>query len=124
MARILVVDDDTLVRDTIKTMLEHHGHEVLTAENGRHALEVLEKTSVSLVILDILMPEVEGIETIIRMKKSWPAVPIVAVSGGSLTGSDYLSIASKFGAAGVLKKPFLYEDIVKVVDGVLDAPRP
>lgn len=120
MARILVVDDEDLVRTTLRQMLEKDGHEVLEAVNGNEALEVFGKQKADLVITDIVMPEKEGIETIVELRKLEPDLKIVAISGGGRTENfDFLDLAKKFGADNVLAKPFKMDEIRNVVGEIL-----
>ena len=120
MARVMVVDDDDLVRATLRQMLEHAGHEVLEATNGREALVVFDAGEVDMVITDIIMPVKEGIETIRDLRKLAPELKILAISGGSRGASaDFLRMASKFGANEVLAKPFRREQVLKAVESAL-----
>jgi DNA-binding response OmpR family regulator len=106
MAKILVVDDDTLVRTSLSYALE----------------DALDRESFDAVVLDILMPEREGIETIREIRKKWAALPVLAISGGDKTGwSDFLRMASVLGANDTLAKPFTATDfvdrVVRLVNG-------
>lgn len=107
MARILVVDDDSLVRQTIKHLLAAQGHEVHEAENGRHGEALALRDSPDIVVIDILMPEQEGVETIIALRRQRPDVRILAISGGGqMRYPDFLAMAKQFGAHATLAKPF------------------
>ena len=104
---ILIVDDEPLVRNTLKKMLTRAGHQVLEAEDGVQALEIFETHSPQLMICDIIMPNMEGIETLREVKKAHPEVKVIVISGGARTGSlNYLSVAEKLGADAVMDKPF------------------
>ena len=81
MARILLIDDDPMVMRTVRKMLEHAGHEVVEARNGREGEAAYDRAPADLVITDILMPEQEGIETIINLRRRHPAVRLLAMSG-------------------------------------------
>lgn len=123
MACILVVDDEELVRVTLRQMLEKAGHEVFEATNGDEALRAFDehKDKADLVITDIIMPEKDGIETIAALRKQKPDLKIIAISGGGRTGNmDFLDIAKKFGASDILAKPFEKEQVLNVVNKVLD----
>jgi len=121
MAKILIVDDDTHVRYTITKALKTQGHDVVEAGNGRIALDVLGHAPVDLVITDIIMPEMEGIGTILELRKRYPAMKIIAISGGGRSRSvDFLSTARQFGAAATLEKPFAIDDLTKAVNKCLD----
>ena len=81
MPRILIVDDDKAVRTAIQVLLEHEGFEVVVVENGRSAIEAATKTSIDAAIVDIVMPGMDGLETIKAFDRSAPGVPVVAISG-------------------------------------------
>lgn len=119
MARILVIDDDSQVRMAIKAVLERAGHETILASDGRVGMREYETRAFDLVITDILMPEQEGIETILALRKTSPAVKILAISGGGRVGNqDFLLLAEKLGASGVLKKPFGPDELVAQVSAL------
>ena len=104
----LIIEDDITVRNFIVTTLEEAGHTVLEAENGLKGMELLRKhTDTDLVITEIIMPEKEGIETIRDIRKQYPAMTIIAISGGGKLGPEnYLELAETLGANTTLKKPF------------------
>jgi CheY-like chemotaxis protein len=107
MAEIVLVDDDKMVCDTIKHRLERDGHQVRVALNGNEALKLVEQQLPDLVITDVIMPDREGIETLLALKKIAPTVKVVVMSGGGRIGRlEHLKIASALGADGTLKKPF------------------
>ena len=116
--RILLIDDDALLRQTIRKMLESAGHEVVEAENGRIGLDAFRKQAIDAVVTDIIMPQKEGIETIRDIRALNPAVRIVAISGGGRTHQmDFLNIAAKLGASATLSKPFRKEALLACVEG-------
>jgi CheY-like chemotaxis protein len=121
MARILVVDNEELARFAIRNILLSAGHEVVEAENGVVAVDMCKAESFDLVVTDILMPEKEGIETIIDIKGLHPEQKIIAISGG---GRDryqgYLQSATEFGAIDTLAKPFTGEALLDRVDSCLN----
>ncbi len=123
-ARLLVIDDDELVRATLVDMLQTAGFEVVTAKNGRVGLELLETTSVVAIITDILMPEQEGLETIREARQRYPNLRILAISGGGAGGPDIqlLRFAESFGADQTLAKPFTPSQLVAVVRTLLGMP--
>jgi CheY-like chemotaxis protein len=81
MAHILMIDDDEVLRATIRRVLERAGHRVTEAENGDVGMRIVQGETPDLVITDLLMPEKEGIETIQELREGFPEIPIVAVSG-------------------------------------------
>lgn len=121
---ILLIDDDDLVRDMLRTTLVEAGHEVIGAKNGDEGLTVLEGQPVQLVITDILMPEKEGVETIIEIRKKQPNLAIVAISGGGRSKNfSPLKIARRAGANFVLPKPFEPDDLLDLVAQVAEKVR-
>lgn len=121
MSRILVIDDDPAVRVAIQLVLEREGHEVVLAGNGRAGIATVQDGSVDLVICDIFMPGMDGIETIHALHRHDPQVPVIAMSGfmfrdAEIPAPDYLSLSTKLGAAGSLRKPFRPHDLLKAVN--------
>ncbi len=114
---ILVVDDDAGVRDVVRSMLESEGYCVSVAQNGREALNVLKTQDFQVVITDLVMPEQEGIETIKIVRRDYPAVKVIAMSGAF--GGDYLRIAGYLGAHGTLAKPLQMASVLRVVADAL-----
>jgi DNA-binding response OmpR family regulator len=105
--KVLVIDDDPVARMTVRAILEDEGYSVTCAEDGRRGLEAFRKLRPDLVVTDIVMPEKEGIETILELRSIWPRGPIIAISGGGRTGNtDYLRLAQGMGANAILRKPF------------------
>lgn len=120
MAKILIIDDDALVVATIKSVLKRKDHEVVCASSGREAIALLQKADFDLAICDMIMPDMEGLETITHLKKVKPQLPVIAMSGGGRTKNmDFLRLAESIGAADSLPKPFSGEDIVGVVEKCL-----
>jgi len=121
MAHVLVVDDEHQVRGMLKGLLTRAGHEVQTAEEGGAALRLLEETPVDLVILDLLMPGMEGLETLMRIKKAHENVKVIVISGGSRSiNMDFLPASLKLGAHRALKKPFSNDALLETVNELLD----
>lgn len=121
MARILMVDDDPLIQATLPLVLSDRGHEVVVAPNGRAALRELREGPVDLVLTDILMPDVDGLELIQAVRRDHPGVKVLAMSGGSsrLPVTEALRMARLMGADAVLPKPFNAEEVTAAVDAVL-----
>ncbi len=124
MARILVIDDNEDVRAVVLGILESAGHEVVLAPDGARGIELQCKSPAVLVITDILMPEKEGIETIRELKRDFPGLKIIAMSGGGrLVGaSNHLYTAKEMGADVVLRKPFGPDALLESVQQVLGLP--
>ncbi len=122
MARILVVDDEQLARFTMREILETVGHEVTEAKNGAQGIALQTAQPFDVVITDIIMPEKEGVQMIMELKRDFPDLPIVAISGGGRTRNlDFLKIAERYGAQKILAKPFSEEELVDVVNACLAA---
>jgi CheY-like chemotaxis protein len=120
MASVLVIDDDAALRRTLRRVLERAGHQVLEAPEGRTGLKVYLERKPDLVITDIIMPEQEGIETIMELRRVAPTVPIIAISGSGPVGKvDFLHMAEQIGANVVLRKPIRAEDLTAAVARVL-----
>jgi len=123
MPRLLIIDDERLARLTLRKILERAGHEVMEASTGNEGLAMFRAKPCDLVITDIIMPDKEGIETIIELKRDFPGVRVIAISGGGRTRNlDFLKLASRYGAEQVLAKPFSQEDLVGAVNEVLSRP--
>lgn len=111
MARILVVDDDQGIRSYLRRKLADAGHEVSEAENGLAAARIMRDDRFTLVITDIIMPEKEGIETIMEFRKKYPEIKIIAMSGKG----NFLKMAQHLGADATLAKPFDFDDVLRAV---------
>jgi CheY-like chemotaxis protein len=123
MANILLIDDEAQVRMLVQAALAGAGHHVLTAENGKRALRLLEHQEVDVILVDILMPDMDGLELIPLLRKTRPASKIVAISGGSGKW-NYLKTAKCFGAHDTLKKPFGLQELLDVVAAQLQSSHP
>lgn len=119
--RLLLVDDDALVRQTMLMMLSGQG-EISVAPNGKQALLQISRGSHDAIILDIVMPEMDGIETLMAIRRIDPDVRIVAITGTPVVQTsggevDYLTFARTFGANAVLRKPFRQAELLAAVAG-------
>lgn len=118
--RVLVVDDDPLVRGAVGACLRHVGYVVHEASDGRKALTFLSHRSVELVICDILMPDLDGIELIMRLNDRHPEVRIMAISGeGQFGPGPFLTMAGHLGAHRTLAKPFEPAQLVQAVEEII-----
>jgi CheY-like chemotaxis protein len=106
MARILLIEDDESLRKALARLVARNGHEVIEAEHGRTALQKIAGQTVDAVITDMIMPEMEGVETILALKRQYPAAKIIAISGGGRTSADAChKIAHALGVHKFLTKP-------------------
>ncbi|HXB02994.1 MAG TPA: response regulator [Opitutaceae bacterium] len=121
MARILLIEDDNEVRTMLRLTLIHFGHNVIEARNGKEGLELFKRANADLVITDIVMPEKEGLEVLIKLRANQvPPVKIIAISGGGRQkAADYLRMAKLMGAARVLAKPFSNEVLIAAINELL-----
>lgn len=129
MANILIVDDDPAVQITIRLLLERAGHRVTVAGDGCKGLALFEVSQFDLLFLDIFMPGMDGLETMRHIRARAPAIPIVVISGRSITPDgyaepDFLTMATKLGAVASLQKPFRPDALLAAVDGCLKAGEP
>lgn len=120
MAEILIVDDAPDIRAFIATVLTNAGHHVLEAGDGQEGLRLLDEHPIQLIITDLVMPEMDGIEMLRRVRKLTPPVPVIAVSGGSMHSPVYLGAAKHLGAVRVLHKPFNKLSLLQAVAGAME----
>jgi DNA-binding response OmpR family regulator len=117
--RILLLDDEPEIRSTLRNRLILEGYDVQTAPDGRLGLKLYHESPVNLVITDVLMPEMDGLE-VIRALCGTPSPPlIIAMSGGGSRDLDFLVEATEFGATRTLTKPFRLDDLVALVNDLL-----
>lgn len=122
MARILIIEDNPQLRKMLRQMLEKEGHTILEAEDGKVGCKTFRESPADLIITDLFMPVQDGLETIVNLKEDFPALKVIAISGGTRGGTfDFLPIAKSLGAVETLKKPFSYEDLLKTVVRVLNS---
>ncbi len=120
MARILVIDDDDQIRDVFRQILEHAGYEVEVAPDGLEGIRLFKEKNIDLVITDILMPGMGGLETIMELRLASPDVKIIAISGGDHIAPEYyLRVVKNFDTMCELKKPVSSQDLLSAVDALL-----
>lgn len=129
MAKVLIIDDEADFREVIRTFLEIEGHEVVDAEDGEAGVIAARDNDPDLVITDILMPGMEGLEAIMKLMAMNPSIKIIAMSGGGRFQCDlYLDIARNFGAVAAIGKPFMARELIALVQEQLgnsgDSPQP
>ena len=130
MHNILVIDDEPDVRDAVKRVLDRAGYSVRTTDSGVDALAELGRVRTDVVITDIIMPKIDGVQLIESIRKLFPAVRIIAISGGgnfgisayqptAITTTAYLASAELAGAHMGLTKPFESNDLIQAIEKVL-----
>jgi DNA-binding response OmpR family regulator len=120
MSRILLIEDDPLVRTTLREYLVDVGHSVTEARDGKEGLRLVRLVDPELIITDLVMPEIEGMEVLMKLQEYRSTAKVIVISGG-LRGSttDFLKIAESLGASKVLAKPCTYESLMAAVNEVL-----
>lgn len=116
---IVIVDDDPLLLGTIEAILDSEGYQISLANNGNQALRLVNEIKPRLVITDIVMPEKEGIETIMELRAQHPDIKIIAMSGSGHQMDQYLSNAQTLGADDIIAKPFTPTQLVDLIKAVL-----
>jgi len=125
VAKILIIDDDISMRRTVSRILASAGHEVIEAPDGLEGVDLFRRNHPDIVFTDIFIPNKEGIETILDLRRENPSTLILAISGGATNphGSrfplDYLGLAKGLGADRVLAKPFRAVDLLQEIDNLL-----
>lgn len=124
MARILVVDDEDVVRSLLKTILKHDGHDVVEAGDGSEAIEIHKQDPADLVIVDLVMPKKHGLDTILEMRESHPQTRFIVMTGAlpSLLDSD--NMATMLGDALTIAKPMTPPDLLRTVNDALGPTEP
>ncbi len=121
MPRILLVEDNADTGASVQLMLELAGHEVVWAKSGKQAMVHLRpQPQADLVITDILMPDMDGIETIQFIRKTWPQLPMIAMTGQ--IQAPYLRAATLFGVKATLQKPFTFEQLQAAIAKAMAPP--
>ena len=125
MHTILLVDDDAVLRRTLSRLLERAGFNLLEAADGRQAMDLLAEKHVDLTVIDIFMPNVDGMEFTIRVKRSFPEAKIITMTGGGTVDTQsVLDIARRYGADRTITKPFEIPEFLSTVNDVLALPPP
>jgi CheY-like chemotaxis protein len=120
MADILIIDDDPGVLGILRRILEEAGHSVTDAPDGEVALRHYEGKPADLVVTDIFMPGMDGIEFLVHIRKTFPEARVLAMSGGGILSRDQaLSDASLLGADEILQKPFSKAEVLEAVNKTL-----
>lgn len=119
MKHILVVDDNLMMRKLIRNLFHNDNYIIEEATNGVEGLEIVKQHPVDLIITDIIMPKMEGIEMIMNLRRDFPDIKIIAISGGK---PYYLYMAKKLGIDGIFTKPLNHDAFLKAVKKVIQFP--
>lgn len=121
MKSILLIEDDTQFRKMLKQMLERQGYEVVEAKDSKEGIKLYHQAPADLIITDIIMPEKEGVETIIELKHDYPDVKIIAISGGSrgIDAESCLFYVKEIGVPHTFTKPFDHKELLAVIQELL-----
>lgn len=126
MIQVLVIDDDRLIRVLLRSILENVGLQVLDASGGRLGLRLLRAAPCDLVITDLLMPDVDGVAVIREVRKEFPEIKIIALSGGgmTMTAETALDVAQRSGALRRLTKPVFQHQLLATIQELFPAWQP
>lgn len=120
MEHILIIDDDPAVRNVFTQLLESKNYSVETAGEGKEGLNRMKSRLPDLIITDIMMPEMDGLELVQTIRQISPDLPIIAISGGMQTAAmNFLPLAEKFGACKVFEKPVGLAKLLGAVEDLL-----
>jgi len=120
MAHIMIIDDDKYVRSVVKQMLEAAGYVVTEACDGREGMAKQKENPADLIITDIIMPNEGGLETIMKLKRDYPEIKIIAISGGGrIVQVDFLEIAKNLGVIRTMQKPLERAELLEAVEEAL-----
>ena len=117
---ILVIDDEIDLRASLQEWLAMEGYHVWTAQDGRRGLKLYQDHQVDLVITDVLMPEIDGLEVLRALRRLSSTLPIIVMSGGEARDLDFLVEAQEFGATRTISKPFRPEELIDIVQDLLN----
>jgi two-component system response regulator (stage 0 sporulation protein F) len=115
MATIMVIDDEASIRSLLREVLEKAGHKVVEAKDGREALNLYQQDKADLLIMDLLMPEVDGLEATLQLTREYMDTKIIAITGAQ-GDRNFLEIAKLFGAHQAFEKPFDLQAMLKAVE--------
>lgn len=120
MARILVVDDDEPLLDLLEKLLTASGHAVVTARDGLAGAALFRAEPFDLILTDVVMPNREGLETVMELRREYPGVAVIAMSGGLTHSRTYLQMATRLGAHETLAKPFTPAQLASALQTALE----
>ncbi|MCK5541826.1 MAG: response regulator [Desulfobacterales bacterium] len=117
MARVLIIDDEENILKMLSMALEREGHKVTTASNGKEGIKLYKETLADVIITDIVMPEMEGLEAIKKLRNEFKDIKIIALSGGGFVNpKEYLKLAKHFGAQYTFTKPANLKELLSAIE--------
>jgi DNA-binding response OmpR family regulator len=120
---VLVIDDEPVIRQSLELLLETYGFQVALARDGAQGLAAFRRIEPDLVLTDIVMPNQDGIETILTMRRERPSAKIIAMSGrGSVGNAEYIDIAARLGADAAIPKPLDAAKLIAAVQALMPQP--
>lgn len=120
LSKILLIDDDREVRLSIRTVLESVGHEVIDCASAAEGMSAAKNNAFDAAIVDLILPDVDGLEVISEMRKNLPNLKVIAISGGGeMLKKSYLPVAEAFGAIASLEKPFEAQTLIDAVNNAV-----
>jgi len=114
--KILIVDDEHLVRWSVRRYLESEGFQAIEASSGQEALEILDSGDISVLITDLMMPEMDGVELINRALETKPDLDVLVIT--AIEGSEFVDSAQRAGAIGVFPKPIHFNNLLNTIQGL------
>ncbi len=123
MKKILIIDDDPIILSLMQAMLSKHEYITKTAGDGHEGLEMIKHEQFDVVVTDLIMPQIDGMEVIKKVRKQSPETKIIAISGGGRIDADvYLQMAERMQEVATLCKPFTAKDLIKTIEHVTAVP--
>ena len=123
MPHILIIDDEPKVRLMLRKLFESQGYTVTEAADGNEGIKQYRADPADLIITDLIMPDKEGMETIVELKKDFPDIKIIAMSGGGkFRHTGYLDVAKRLGALQTFEKPIRRKELLDAVSQIVGAP--
>jgi DNA-binding NtrC family response regulator len=116
---ILIVDDEPGIRTMVQFELSQQGHDIVTADSGATALELLKTKKVDLILTDMRMPQMDGLDLVVQVRKSHPVLPIILMTGFV---EDRVHKVQEYNLAATLNKPFTIDQLAEVVEKTLSHP--
>ena len=116
MAKVLVADDFSLTIEMLESILTEAGYEVCSTHDGKYVVKMIENEKPDLVILDVYMPEQDGIQTLSKIRQQWKELPVISVTGGGKSGHDYSELMLDLGADGYFTKPINTTELLSAIE--------